>query len=318
MKHNRRILGLIAAVVLILAVFTGCTPKEKIVATVNGANITKTEFDATFDSFKIQYEQQFGAEVWENDIDGRKFIDVAKEKILDVEIGFLLEAKKAEEMGISVTDAELKEQLDDAKAYFGDETKFNEFLTSQKMTLESFNDSMRKQILSTKIMEKINENTTVTDQEVETYFNSNQAEFKKASASHILVKTLEEAKKARARITAGEDFAAVAKEMSTDPSAQTNGGDLGSFKFTDMVEPFAKAVFAMKSGEVSEPVETQFGFHIIKSAGVKQETLAEAKESIQTNLLSSKKDEVYSKMMEELTAPAAIERFPENLAETAN
>ncbi len=312
MKRNQKVLGLILAVVLGMAVFTGCS-EEKLVATVNGENITKTEFDSTFDSFKMQYEQQFGADVWNQDTGGRKFIDVAKEKILDVEIGFRLEAKKAKEMGLSVSDAEVKKQLDDAKTYFGTEEKFNEFLTAQKMTLESFNDSMKKQILSSKLQEKINEKTTVTDQEIEAYFKANQAEFEKASASHILLKTLDEAKAVKARIDAGEDFATVAKAVSTDPSVKENGGNMGSFAYGDMVEPFSKAAFAMKSGDVSDPVETEFGFHIIKSAGVKQETLAEVKESIRTKLLTTKRDDVYAKMMDELTKSATIKKFPENL-----
>ena len=84
-------------------------------------------------------------------------------------------------------------------------------------------------------------------------------------AAHILVKTEAEAKKARERVTTGhEDFAKVAKEISIDPSAKQNGGDLGFFLPGQMVAPFAKAVEALKDGEISQPVQTQFGWHIIK------------------------------------------------------
>ena len=85
-------------------------------------------------------------------------------------------------------------------------------------------------------------------------------------AAHILVKTEAEAKKARERVTSGgEDFAKVAKELSIDPSAKQNGGDLGFFAHGQMVGPFDKAAYALKDGEISRPVQTQFGWHIIKA-----------------------------------------------------
>ena len=86
-------------------------------------------------------------------------------------------------------------------------------------------------------------------------------------ASHILVKTEEEAKKLREEIANGKSFADVAKEVSLCPSGQ-NGGDLGYFGRGMMVKPFEDAVFAKKKiGEVSEPVQTQFGWHLIQLTG---------------------------------------------------
>ncbi|MCK0122043.1 peptidylprolyl isomerase [Loktanella sp. F6476L] len=82
------------------------------------------------------------------------------------------------------------------------------------------------------------------------------------NAAHLLVETLEEAEAARARIDAGEEFGEVAKEVSTGPSGP-NGGNLGWFGAGQMVTPFEDAVMAMEVGGVSDPVETQFGFHVI-------------------------------------------------------
>jgi len=86
-------------------------------------------------------------------------------------------------------------------------------------------------------------------------------------ARHILVPTEEEAKKALERVKAGEDFAKVATELSKDPSG--DGGDLGWFTKDRMVPEFAEAAFKLKKGEVSEPVHTQFGWHIIKVEDVR-------------------------------------------------
>ncbi len=82
-------------------------------------------------------------------------------------------------------------------------------------------------------------------------------------ASHILVKTEEEALKLKKEIENGKSFAQIAKEVSLCPSGQ-NGGDLGYFTKGQMVKPFEDAVFSMKTGEISNPVQTQFGYHLIQ------------------------------------------------------
>ncbi len=82
-------------------------------------------------------------------------------------------------------------------------------------------------------------------------------------ASHILVKTEEEAKNLYNEIQNGKDFAQIAQEVSLCPSGQ-NGGDLGFFGKGMMVKPFEDAAFALEVGEISQPVETQFGWHLIK------------------------------------------------------
>jgi peptidyl-prolyl cis-trans isomerase C len=83
-------------------------------------------------------------------------------------------------------------------------------------------------------------------------------------ARHILVENEDEAKKAHARVKGGEDFAKVAAELSKDPGSKSEGGDLGFFTKERMVEPFAETAFKMESGQVSEPIKTQFGWHVIK------------------------------------------------------
>jgi len=83
-------------------------------------------------------------------------------------------------------------------------------------------------------------------------------------ARHILVETEDEAKQAVTRVKGGEDFAKVAGEMSKDPGSKTDGGDLGFFTKDRMVEPFAEAAFKLEPGQISDPVKSQFGWHVIK------------------------------------------------------
>lgn len=84
----------------------------------------------------------------------------------------------------------------------------------------------------------------------------------KVRASHILVKTLEEAESIKGQITTYDDFAKLAEQHSLCPS-KSKGGDLGVFGQGQMVKPFEDAVFALKQGEISAPVQTQFGYHLI-------------------------------------------------------
>ncbi|RUS58894.1 peptidylprolyl isomerase [Pseudorhodobacter sp. E13] len=106
----------------------------------------------------------------------------------------------------------------------------------------------------------------VTDEALQKAYDAkfaNAAETKEYNAAHILVKTEEEAKELKTQIDAGADFADMAKQHSSDGAA-ANGGDLGWFSEGMMVKPFQDAVFAMEVGKVSDPVETQFGWHLIQ------------------------------------------------------
>ncbi len=125
---------------------------------------------------------------------------------------------------------------------------------------------LRTQLIRETYLQK-NINETITESELKTKYNemlANTPDVPEIRARHILVETEEQAKEVIAKLNEGEDFAELAKEKSTGPSA-TNGGDLGYFNRTAMVKEFADAAFAMDIGTYSqEPVKTQFGFHVIK------------------------------------------------------
>jgi peptidyl-prolyl cis-trans isomerase C len=88
----------------------------------------------------------------------------------------------------------------------------------------------------------------------------------KVHCAHILVKKLTEAQEIKARIDKGENFAEIAKQVSLCPSGK-KGGDLGTFGRGQMVKPFETAAFGLEKGKVSEPVKTEYGYHIIKRIG---------------------------------------------------
>ncbi|GHF33642.1 peptidylprolyl isomerase [Seohaeicola zhoushanensis] len=126
------------------------------------------------------------------------------------------------------------------------------------------------------------------------------------SAAHILLETEEAAKAVREEIVNGADFAEVAKAKSTGPSGPS-GGDLGWFSATDMVPEFSAAVVAMEPGAVSEPVQTKFGWHIIK-LNEKRRAEAPALEAVSEEIAMELRKAAVEKKVEELTAAATVER----------
>ncbi len=152
------------------------------------------------------------------------------------------------------------------------------------------------------------EKIQVTEKEAKTYYDENKAMFvqkEQVKAKHILFKTQEEAVAARDRILKGESFEDVAKELSTGPSA-SKGGDLGWFEKEKMVPAFANSAFSLAIDAVSEPVKTQFGYHLIKVYGKKAagtKSFADTRAGIEEKLLVNKQkervDEVIKKVKEE-------------------
>jgi len=130
----------------------------------------------------------------------------------------------------------------------------------------------REKLAMEELLGSVAKAATTEDAERKAYDEAAKAEppQQEIHARHILVPTEEEAKKALARIKAGEDFAKVANEISKD--AGGDGGDLGWFTKERMVPDFSNAAFKLKEGEVSEPVKTQFGWHIIKIEGARTKT----------------------------------------------
>lgn len=320
-RKTKRILLLLCVLAFSLSLMTGCgmvrvdpeKDKATVVATVAGEEVKKVEFTKMFDIFKAQYEKQFGAEVWDKEVDGRKFGDVAKEKILDMLVDTKVQLKKAEEMGIKVTDEEVNTEIENAKKYFETEEKFNEFLKEQSMDLDYFKDSVRKDMIISKLREKLTENIAVTDAEIKSYYDAHLNEFMQVKASHLLLETKEEAQKMLDRVKAGENFNELAKQFSKDPSAKENSGDLGFFGHGDMVEPFEQAAFALKPGQISEIVETQYGFHIIKVEDSKIDKFEDIKEQLKNTLLNDKVNSEYEKMLEDMRSKANVQKFVKNL-----
>lgn len=210
---------------------------------------------------------------------------------------------------IQVTDEDIDKELEPIKASFPDDETFNMQLEMAGFTLDSFKEQIAMQVRLEKLVEP---QVEVTEEDLQAYYDQNKAQYEtgeQVRASHILVDTKEEADEILALIEGGADFAELAKERSKDGSA-AQGGDLNFFGRGQMVAPFEEAAFALEIGEVSDVVESQFGFHIIKLTDKKAAgtaTFEEKKEEIRETVTQQKMSQRMSAYLEELRSAAKIE-----------
>jgi peptidyl-prolyl cis-trans isomerase C len=180
----------------------------------------------------------------------------------------------------------------------------------------------RDNMLAQAMFLTLQQTSTVSDADVQAYYDAHKADYEVLTARHILIRVKggpmpavpgkpelsdEEAKakaeSIRKRIIGGEDFAKIAKEESDDTSSGEKGGDLGEFKSGMMVPPFEAAAFALKPGDISEPVQTPFGYHIIQVQTHTVKSLADVKAEI----LAKLKPNVARQAVAELTDKTRVD-----------
>jgi parvulin-like peptidyl-prolyl isomerase len=187
--------------------------------------------------------------------------------------------------------------------------------TKQMMSIQS--DSF----LANSLAKHISDDTHFTELDLRSYYDSNKGEFEEAQGSHILIRfkgstvplkpnekdltpeeALAKAEDLRKKIVDGADFATLAKAESDDAGSAAKGGALGTFKHGQMVGPFDQAAFSLPVGQVSEPVKTQFGYHIIKVTSRTSKTFDEAKPQIEKDL----KPKMAKESLEQIKAHTAV------------
>lgn len=286
-------------------------------ATVNGEAITKAQLDEAFTNAVKAAGVPVGELSPDQKMEGyRQLLD---ELILDKLI-----TKAA--AGITVSQADVDKEIAKIKSQFPSEEAFSKQLGEAGQTPDKFNESLKKMLQQQQWLEsQIADKTGVTDEEAKKFYDENKAEFEEGDtvqASHILFmvkegdseevskQKLEAAKKAIARAKK-EDFTTLAKELSEEPGAAESGGDLGSFTKDRMVPEFADAAFSQKVGTVStEPVKTQFGWHVIKVTDKKPARTVpfdEVKEKLVAYLKSDKQRKAVKDLLDSIKGSAKIE-----------
>ncbi len=255
----------------------------------------------------------------------RRQMDVLRERAKKQAIGARLLFDEAERLQIEVSEKELDERIAQYEEQSGGKERFAALLKKQNINPVEFREQTRRGRRVDKLIELHTANLPdPTEEEMRAHFEAHRDEYTKgeqAQAQHILIspKDKTEAAKAAAlaaiqdlkrRVESGEDFSALAAAHSDCPSGKQAGGSLGWFGRGAMVPEFDEAVFSMKDGEVSDIVETQFGYHIIKKVAhidAEAPDFEEARDKVRDFLRHARRGEALKAYVDELREKATIE-----------
>jgi foldase protein PrsA len=288
-----------------------------VAATVNGEAILWSQVDAEI----ARAAAQFGIDTKSPDFDKQR-AEIAK-AVLDQLIGSRLIMQEARRRNVVVSDREIEEQVDAIKKRFPTEAEFNAALARNGFTLASLRDVLRVTVTQRRLADAVAPGT-VTDEEVRRYFEANRARYDQPAqikVSHILFRIGEKeqeplaqakAKIVQARLAEGATFEDLAKQYSDDKGSAERGGDLGFVSRGTLVKEFEDAAWALRPGQTSGPIRTQYGLHIIKVYQVKDARKADfdqVKKEIQEQLLASKREKAFEAWLNDQRKAAKIERF---------
>ena len=307
------------------AIVQAQTDPNSVAVTVNGNSITEGQIEVKLKPQMVRMSKQMPP----------MFVQQMKtqfrQKALDGMISEMLLDQKIKEENIVITEEEVLVKLLEMGSQQETPLSLEDIkalIAAQGQSFDQVKEQMKKGMAYEKLLSaQFEDKVTVTEEDAKKFYSENSKMFtkdEKVKASHILIRTASDDPnadpnevKAKAKATAGfvlkqiqdgADFATLAKEHSTCPSS-AKGGDLGFFGKGQMVPPFEKAAYNLEVGQVSEIVETRFGYHIIKTTDRQESkitTFEEAKEDIIFNLGQKKRGELAEEYIESLQAEADI------------
>ncbi|WP_352418146.1 peptidylprolyl isomerase [Proteiniborus sp.] len=304
-KINKKFIFITVIALTLLMILNGCgVSKKDAAAMVNGKAISKSDYDMNFGINKKMYENQLGSDIMSKDMgNGNTFEEELRQIVLDNLISEELVLQDAEKEKIEVKDEEVKEAIDQFTASAGGEKELKEFLEQNNMTV----DFMKKRMRTEMIIDKYRNNffnSIISEDDVKKQFEENKDQYISIRASHILVKTEEEAKDILKQLNEGKSFDDLTK-LSTEPNAEERKGDLGYFTKAQMVPEFSEAAFNLKPGEISDVVKTDFGYHIIKLTD-RKDTFEQLKDNVLIDL-QNKESAKFDEKIKDLKDSATIE-----------
>lgn len=278
-KSSLKLIGCALALCLLLAACGG----EKF-ATVNGQEISKKEYDGQMDLLKNMLAAR------------AQLSNTVKQQLIQQAVI----KQDLEKNNVKVTEEDKKADYDELIKNYGGVEQYQAAL----QVLNVSDDQMRGLLLhdtEARVHKKMfNDKNQPAQADLEKYFNDNKDKLIKVDSSHILVKTEEEAKKVKERLANGEKFETLAKELSKDSTGK-NGGSLGSQKPSTFVPEFAEAIKKLGEGQVSDPVKTQFGWHIIR-VNKKNDSL----DSVKSEVIAAVNEAKYQEYVQKLVAAADV------------
>ena len=336
----RKIKNIVVAAAITTMAFsiTGCKMIEKtpeaiqktVLAKVGDEKITMADVNSELQA-DIDYLIETYGEDYENNIDDslKEQLKTVRTQVLEQLVDDKVLITKGTELGYMPSDDELATAIEEEKAKFveayGGEDGLKEALEYYGMSDEKFNSFVENMVKTEKVKEAMIKDITVSDEEVEQYYNDNIDEYTVkagANAKHILFETEEEAQDAKNKIDSGETtFEDLYSQYTSNASSGTKplSEDLGYVENdqegydTDFLAGFK----TLKEGEVSAPVKSSFGYHIIKVEGVQTEekvtSLDDVKDTIKSTLLSEKQEETYNSTLEQWKKDLNVKLYEDKL-----
>lgn len=223
----------------------------------------------------------------------------------------------AEERDIEITDSDVQERIESIiETDFENESQFREEVKEQGLTQAELEEILRDRLIEEELQAAVTADARPTEEDLRAYYEANLQEFELTRLQHILVEDKELAERLAQRVKVAPAakskklFSELARKHSTDPSAPDNGGDLGFQPPGSFVEPFENAAAKLDVGEISDPVQTEFGWHVIRVTARRTATFDEARPQIQSQLAGQAQDEAWQTFLRDLYEEADIEVNP--------
>ncbi len=306
--------GIIIAVSILMIYIS--TPPEKIYAArVNGEPILLTEYRNNVNKTKEQYKQ-----IMQMDFDspnGMQMIQTIEKTVVNGLVDNEILRQAAEKKDLEVTSQEINDELESikTKSFNGDNKLFNETLALNKINISQLKESIEKGKLVEKMKKQLSDEIKISDKDAKAYYEKNKQQYtqnEEVKASHILVKDKKLADSLYEQLQKGAKFEVLAKKYSTDAGSKDKGGDLGFFGKGKMVPEFEKVAFSLTTNQISKPVKSNFGYHIIKKTGYKPFKLSsyeDVKAKVIEEVKKTKADDVIRKFTKMERDNAKVEIF---------
>ena len=273
------------------------------VALVGSQEITKEQFQSLMARAKKSYDAQ-----------KRPFPKPGTteyEQLKGQAITFLVQqaefAQEADDMGIEITDEKVDKRIEKLKKQFygGSDERFKKTLEQQGLTEDQAKEQVRSSLISEELFKRVTNDIKVSQSDIKSYYASHKSQYgqpESREVRHILVQKKALADTLYAQLKAGANFAKLAKRYSKDPGSASNGGKLTVSKGQTVPE-FDKTAFSLKKGELSPPIHTQYGYHIIEALSdikaAQTTPLSKVEASIKQQLGQQRKNDAMTKWVED-------------------
>jgi parvulin-like peptidyl-prolyl isomerase len=313
------IVGVVLLTLVVPVLLLSACGQQKVptgaIASVGDGVVTQEQFDQIWKQAQAQYKSQQGAPPFPSP--GTTQYKQLKASIVNYLVQNQIIAAKAKDMGVTVTDKQFQARMKQIIQQVGGQKKLDKLLKQQAVTQPQLEQQLKAQMLQDAVQQKVYASIKVTPAQIEKYFNdpANKSQFNVAEsvdARHVLVKTKAEAEKVRALLEADNtdaNWKKVAAQYSIDPGSKNNGGGLGNFAKGRMVKPIEDAAFALKVGEISQVIKTQYGYHVLevtKKTPASKQTLDQAKATIEQQLKYQDQATAWQKWLTQAMADAGV------------